>query len=782
MKTYFTNRVNRLLKLASISKRISLIMKSRSNVAPHRQRGKWLVYDRMESREMLAASAMFDAGTNTLTIEQTVDDGAMTVDNLGAANEFRVTDGSGTTTFQSAINVVVKMLDNTSNVLNFALGNPHSGDVTLKLGDGARIVNFTGTSNNIGNDLLIRAGAGDQTVELAAVSNFSVDGNVRIDLGAGVDMVDEDNRNISVLGNMHLINVNAFENGGVMTVGGDVVVAALGETGQGVNFDNDLTMNIGGNFSFYGNDGSDLVQTNQDFNLTGNFLAVLGDGGAAPQDVNLNSTTIDITGDVRIISSNASGLDQVRMSGSPPNLIGGSLSINLGDGTNSAEIQQSVAMNTIRYVGGSGADTVNFAPVGDLGITNIVLGGGDDVFNLDAGVTGGSRLRVDFGGGFDSVANNIGATPVDLALLNFYGMNGFYTATSGDWTLNQSADLGDIVLIYDVFGSLDIAAGGGTHVLGPANGVNVNLMDHTGNLSIDVAGAMTSPLNVNLGAGDRMMTLSGSSNTFDSALRIIAGDGAQSVNLAANSPLVVNGVNRVELGGGSDTVTASQDLTFNGPVVWRGVNRYENAVTVNASDNFLFDVSSESVDTRFDNDGSMNVVGKFIFEGGMGQDDILLNDGVTVGEAYVDVGTGMGFPGQLIDLSGGFQSLGRVTVIGGDTFGGNQFATDATTIIMGDLVVDFSSTTVANQAVFDGTYQGSYGVFRGGQDSDSVIMDAVASDMDFILRLAGGSDTFNLGSGTDLAFLYADFGAAFDTFIDGFNGAYPFPVSLVQYP
>ncbi len=754
----------------------------RPSMSLRRTRRPSLAYDRMEPRDLLAATATFDAGTNTLTIDQTVDDGAMTVDNLGAASEFRVTDGSGTTTFQSAINVVVNMLDNTSNVLNFALGNAHSGDVTLNLGEGARVVNFTGTSNNIGNDLLVRGGAGDQTVELAAVANFSVDGNVRIDLGTGLDVVDEDNRNITVLGNMQLINVNDFENGGIMTVGGDVVVAALRETGQGTNFDNDLTMNIGGNFSFFGNDGSDLVQTNQDFNLTGNFLAVLGDGGLMSQDVNLNSTSIDIAGDVRIISANATGVDRVSMSGSPPNLIGGSLSINLGDGTNSAEIQQSVAMNTIRYVGGTGMDTVNFAPAGDLGITNIVLGGGDDVFNLDPGVTGGGRLRVDFGGGLDSFQNTIGAVPVDLALLNFYGMDAFRATTSGDWKLNQSADLGDIALVYDVAGNLDIAAGGGTHVLGPANGVQINLMDNTGNLSVDIAGPMSSPLNVNLGSGDRSMMLTGASNTIDSALRIIAGDGAQSVNLAVNSPLVVNGAHRVDLGAGTDTVTASQDLTFNGTMVWKGVNRFENTVTVNASGNFLFDVRTESVDTRFDNDGTMNVTGKFIFQGGMGQDDILLNDGVTVGEAHIDVGTGMGFPGQLIDLSGGFQSLGRVTVIGGDTFGGNQFATDATTLIQGDLVVDFSTTTVANQAVFDGTYQGSYGVFRGGQASDSVIMDIVASDMDFILRLDDGSDSFNLGNGTDLAYLYADFGAAFDTFIDGFSGAYPFPVSLVQFP
>lgn len=67
--------------------------------------------------------------------------------------------------------------------------------------------------------------------------------------------------------------------------------------------------------------------------------------------------------------------------------------------------------------------------------------------------------------------------------------------------------------------------------------------------------------------------------------------------------------------------------------------------------------------------------------------------------------------------------------------------TDATTMINGAVIVDFSTTTTDNFAVLDGLFGGNFGFYRGGSGEDEVSVDAFGSDMELHLQLGAGEDT-----------------------------------------
>ena len=55
----------------------------------------------------------FDAGTSTLTLTQSFDDGNVTIDNNGGSGVFRTIDGAGTVGFVAAQNLIVNLFDGT---------------------------------------------------------------------------------------------------------------------------------------------------------------------------------------------------------------------------------------------------------------------------------------------------------------------------------------------------------------------------------------------------------------------------------------------------------------------------------------------------------------------------------------------------------------------------------------------------------------------------------------------------------------------------------------------
>ena len=76
-------------------------------------------FEQLEDKRCLAWTGFFDG--ITLTLNQTVDDGDVIIDNSGVGGAFRVTDNAATLTFVDAENLEVNMLSNTANQLNFQI-------------------------------------------------------------------------------------------------------------------------------------------------------------------------------------------------------------------------------------------------------------------------------------------------------------------------------------------------------------------------------------------------------------------------------------------------------------------------------------------------------------------------------------------------------------------------------------------------------------------------------------------------------------------------------------
>lgn len=739
-------------------------------------------YQALETRHLLAFLGFFDG--ITLDVIQTADDGMVTIDNNGGGNAFQATDGSGTATFVAATNLVVDMLDGTGNELDLDLVNAHTGDVELNLGDGTRAVNFTGTGNAIDGSLTVTAGNEDQTLEIAVNNTLTVGGNLAFDLGTGNDVVDEDNNDIAIAGNWDFVGVNFFENGGVMTVGGNVTVDSTGEIDDTV-FDDDNTMTITGDYTYNGGDGRDESTMNGvggGTSIGGNAFVDVGDntvGGV--QFIFFNLPNASIAGTLDVISTSSANIDSFSLH--PSGNFGGDINVDLGDGTNDAGFSGAFGGSNVTYRGGDGTDTVFYGMTGNLADVNAIMGAGDDVFSLGAGATiSPTTLRVDYGGGVDTFINGYGQFDFNAAFLNMDNFNRFYTESLDQWNMVQLADDGDVTLVTN--GGIVELTNTYSTSMSPATNVRLNMLNNsTSHVAVNLDSPLAGDLILDLMHGDRNIDFTGLSNSIGGNLIVEAADGNQNVELAVNNPLTVGGAAVFNLRNGVDVVDDDgNDISVAGSMIFRGVNSFESEGTVNVGA-MLMNTASEVEQSRLDNDGTMNIAGSLIYIGGDAKDDIILNDGVSVGgNVSLDVGPNMDiFPGQSINLSG-FNALSSVYVFGGESFGGNSFLSDAATTIGGIFVVDFRDNSAGNLAVIDGNFGGNLGIYRGGSGADVVSMDEVAGDMDFFLLMGAGDDTFNLGINTLLDFLWVNFGDDFDTLNDEFFGIYPFATAFWGLP
>jgi hypothetical protein len=355
-------------------------------------------------------SSSFD-GT-TLTISQTANNGNIIIDNNGTGNAFRTTDGSGTVEYVVATNVVVNLFSNTLNNLAVELDTAHPGAITLNLGDGNRTLNFNGFNNTMGG-LTINAGAGDQTIELAINTHFAAIDSVAVDLGIGVDRVDENGFDVTI-GSDLTIKGAKFENNGTMNVGGNVLYDQRGDDDSG-EFDDDNMMNIAGNVMYEGNDQPDHLMLNGfPSRVMGNVVANTREGGSLHY---FNVAGGEVQGFTRLIASGSVGLDQViAVAGTT---FGGGVSVDFGDGDNQAHFAgASPAGTDSSYVGGTGVDTVTMNMVAPNMDFVVRLDGDGDTFNLDS-VADLKSLYVDFGcGGVDTFTTTFVSVPTWVTLLN----------------------------------------------------------------------------------------------------------------------------------------------------------------------------------------------------------------------------------------------------------------------------------------------------------------------------------------------------------------------------
>ena len=225
-------------------------------------------YNCLEQRRLLAFSGIFDGAT--LTINQDADDGDIVIANNGGGSAFRAVDSSGAWNGVAATNVIVNLLPNTGNKLQFDLDSFHAGDANLNLGDGDRAVVFGGTSNLIVGNLTINGGAGDQGVQFDVPIPLAVVGNVVIDLSSGADNT-VFSVNADIGGARGLAGVNAIVNEADLTVGHSLVVNNALDPLNAL-FTDMATMNISGDFVFLGGSGLDVI----DFSAIGSSQIIGG--------------------------------------------------------------------------------------------------------------------------------------------------------------------------------------------------------------------------------------------------------------------------------------------------------------------------------------------------------------------------------------------------------------------------------------------------------------------------------------------------------------------------
>jgi hypothetical protein len=727
---------------------------------------------------------VYTFATATLTSTQVEDLGPVTVDNNGLSNSIRFISG-GTSSLTPASNLTINMKNGTASSLDVALDNAHAGNLSLNLADGGRALNLTGSLNSIGGNLAISGGSGVQTVDLAVNAGLSVAGHALIDLAAGNDVLSESGNGIDIMGNLGLTGVNTFTNNGTVSIGGNFSFNSSAENETSLLTDNGM-LSIVGNFDYSGGGARDVVALNSPSatSIGGNVTIDLGDNvNAGTQQVSF-AAPATIGGAVTISATGTTNPDSFQSADGV--MLAGNLTINLGGGINQALIGGNFSGSEVKYNGGSGADTVTYRMTGTPINPNIKLSTGNDLFILDAGAAIDTFLRVDFGGGNDSFTNNYGAFTFDADLLNWHGYNRFYTLATDSLAMVQVLDTGNITLDNNGAGGAIRLNNGFVTEMTPATDLRLILVDGTStSVTVDLDSALAGSLILQLRSGARNVTFTGTSNTVGGLLRIEASEGIQNVYLAVNADMNVGGNLVINGRNASDSVNISgHAVNVANAMILRSINTLNNSGTLAVAGDFNMIGVLENELTRLLNTGTFNVAGNVTYLGGGGVDEFSFSAGSASigGFTYVNLGdSNLVQSQQVVRLTGNF-STDLLQVTSGNSIGGNSFLTSATTNVTDDLIVNFTNSNKANTAVFRGTYSGTYGTYRGGSQVDTVTFGASGVNMEFATLVFGGNDVYTLETTADLDFMFVDFGAGTDTYINNIGNPLPFASSIINLP
>ncbi len=673
-------------------------------------------------------SHIYNLAGMSLTSTQVSASGPVTIDNNGTAGAIRFIDG-GTTELTPVTHLIVNLLNGPGTDLDVDLDNALTGDLTLNLGDGARALNLTGSNNSIGGNLTVTAGTDAQTVEVAVNNNLTVGGNASFDLGTGNDTVDEDTNDITITGNLEFTGVNQFENGGMMTVGGNVSVDNSGET-ESSQFNDDTTLSISGNFTYLGGNGDDAVLLTGagGTDIGGTVYVDLGDnvlGGT--QTVSFNAPGGSVGGTLTVISTSTTNPDT--FVAFPTTSFGGDISVDLGGGQNDAIFAGVFGGSDVTYTGGSGMDNVTYFMSGNPANLMVNLGLGDDLFSLFGGLTQLTALNVDFGGGNDTFVNNYGMFDFDANLLNLNGFSHMYNLAGMSLTSTQVSASGPVTINNSgAAGAIQFIDGGITE-LTPVDHLTVNLLDGSGtNLNLALDNAFAGDLTLDLGNGTRAVNFDGLTNSLGGHLTVTGGSGTQTVRLSVNNGLTVGGDALIDLGQGADVVDEDgNDVTITGNLGLTGVNVFDNDGNMSVGGGLTIDNSVEVGSSTFRNDASLNVSGNFMYTGNLASDDVLLTAG---------------------------------TVIGGD--------------------INIKGGGGTNTILLRGILNGTAVKYNGGSGMDNVTYGLTGTPVDPNIKLSTGNDLFMLDAGSAInSSLRVDFGTGVDMLENNF-GAFAFDAKLLN--
>ncbi len=725
---------------------------------------------------------VYDFADDTLVSTQVEDLGPITIDDNGTQNAIRFSTGGAFSEITPVTNFQIQLLENSNTELNIDFDSVFSGDFAVDLGSGDRDVNFLGDSNQFDGLFSLVGSDGDQNVNIAVNNNFTATDEVVIDLGEGNDTLEENGNDIAVGGSLLLGGVNQFDFSGAVDIAADLVANASGDIVDSL-FANNGTLNVNGEFSFFGSQGSDQVLLNGQTTVTGDTTINVGDNSAGVnQDITLSDGTT-LGGGLDVDSTGTLGVDNFT-STTGTNVVG-DISVNLRGGDNNATILGEITSGTsVDYIGGDGVDTVLFGISGNPVDANIRVSSNDDSVTL-ASQSSLNSLRIDFGGGDDTFVNQAGNFQFDANLLNLLGFNSFFNFDASNLNILQVEDRGEITL--DNNGLNDaIRLGSGTETveLAPADDVRLALLDNTNpNVTIDFDNDHEGFFILQLRNGDRDVAFTGSSNTFGGLVRIEASNGVQDIELARNEDLTVGGTLIVNGRNGSDTIDdGNNNITIGGALLLRGINTFINDNTLNVDGDFNIITLLENENTSLVNNGLLRVGGNISYLGGGGVDNVqLIGFGAIVdGFTFIDLASSSDpTTPQRIQTMNGF-STSQLFLTSGVSAAGNVVIVDAATSVAGDVFVTFSATTVANSVTLLGSYGGTYGTYRGGSAADELTFGAEGSLMEFVALLNGGDDFFTLEASTDLSELLVDFAAGNDQLEDNLGEPHPFPVVFLN--
>lgn len=354
-------------------------------------------------------------------------------------------------------------------------GGPVAGEVKIMDSDSRYLT--TGYNLSVTSLKIINTGTGG-----------SSDTKIRVDAGA----------TLTVTGNVNMNNDNTTNNndgtldvGGVLNINGNVDgtdVSTNDGSYNSINILNGGIISVSGNITFGSDDQQNLVYNNGTLNMTGTFTRTGAVAVSSMTDYHTSSNTVNFNGAAQTVYADV--YHHLTLSGSGTKTAEGNITVN-GDLTINDGITFADAGYTITVLG----DVINNGTHSGTG--KILLSGGSSqhVISGDA-VNDFGYLRLDDTQG--ARFSGSGATTI----------NGNFTITSGNMTLNAFTTSLTVVGTTSVTGTVTVANTTGTKTF-------------SGNVTVD--GSWINSANENISMGSNLTVNTGATFTAGSGVYTVSG-------------------------------------------------------------------------------------------------------------------------------------------------------------------------------------------------------------------------------------------------------------------
>lgn len=754
---------------------------------------------------MLAFSGMVSGTTTILT--QTADDGNVSIFDNGPGNSWLVQDSSGASQFLKSTNVQINMLSGTS-TLQLYLENVHPGDVHVVLNDGGRDFYMDGMSNSVGGNFRVDGGTGSQILTLTGNAPLMVGGDMTISLSSGFDEILPATQEVHVGGAMRLFGVNQTEFAAKTDVGGFLIINSSMETAL-TEFIANTEISIAGGVTYIGGDGPDgfyhMPATNQRMTVAGPVTVDFGDS-VLPADQFFQVQYADFGSSFWMTSTASVRRDDIQFGlfAQSNSSIGGNIWVDLGDGDNEVDFIGQMGGAKLDYRGGNLADEVNFKMFGVPADLNVVLGGGNNdvlrVLDFDVNTPVAiAKLRADFGD--PTVLNqefSMESTQslFDVTLLNYHGFDVFQSKALDQVNIVEKVNLGPINIGIFTSRRASFKREGvvGVTTMGVVSNLRLTTLSNSGDVTVELARPLPGFLIMNVRNGNRTIRLDTAlsiSNTYHigDIVRIDGANGDQTI--LVEKPMVAERLS-VNLRGGNDRLTfaaTSAGSRYN-DMVLRGINDVDFMAgsNVDVYNNVVVNTRFFTESSDFTASENLDVIGKFTYLGGNGDDSVQLQDS-EMGEVYIDLGHDMlgvvqGAVLTNVDIGLFPGATGRLTIKGGQATN-NTVSTSDLTNIRGTTTIDFSANTTGFNGYHGKGFYWDRITYYGGSKTDNILLeDSVLFHLKrrVYIYTGDGDDTIDLQTSFRAKSMLLDFGADTDTFLDGYGGIYPFPVTILNLP